>query len=68
MREDYILLDDDLQIMVFPHRPSDPKWLTYDEVDNLERTLSPRITRMIHVYNEMCSWIEFMKLKKEVGE
>ncbi len=57
-RKDLILLDDTMQIMVFPHRPTDPKWLTYDEVDKLERTMSPRITRMIHVYNEMASWIQ----------
>jgi hypothetical protein len=70
MRKDYILLDDDLEIMVFPHKPTDPQWMTYDEVDKLERTLSPRITMMIHVYNEMASWIQRHKhaLEGEIGE
>jgi hypothetical protein len=56
--------------MVVPHKPTDPQWLTYDEVDALERTLSPRITSMLHTYNEMCSWVERNKdaLKKEIGE
>ncbi len=66
IRHDYLLVDDDLEIMVFPHKPGEPKWLTYDEVDKLERTLSPRITRMIHVYNEMCSWTE--RMERSQGE
>jgi hypothetical protein len=70
VRQDLILLDDDLEIMVFPHKPTDPQWVTYEELDKLERTLSPKITRMIHTYNEMCSWTERMKLKMklETGE
>jgi hypothetical protein len=58
MRTDYILLDDDLEIMVIPHKPGEPKWLTYEEVDKLERTLSPKITRMLHFYNEMGAFVE----------
>jgi len=70
MRKDYILLDDDLEIMVVPHKPTDPQWLTYEEIDKLERTLSPRVTRLLHTYNEMCSWVERNKdsLKREIGE
>jgi hypothetical protein len=70
MRKDYILLDDDLEIMVFPHKPTDPQWITYEELDKMERVLSPRITRMLHTYNEMCSWLQTHKdrLRKEMGE
>jgi hypothetical protein len=70
MRKDYILLDDDLEIMVFPHKPTDPQWITYEELDRMERTLSPRITSMLHTYNEMCSWLQIRKnaLQREIGE
>lgn len=66
MREDYLLVDDTLEIMVFPHKPEEPKWFTYDEIDQLERTLSPRITRMIYVYNDMCSFTELIKRSQDV--
>jgi hypothetical protein len=70
MRNDYILLDDDLEIMVFPHKPSNPQWITYEELDRMERVLSPRITSMLHTYNEMASWLQTHKneLRKEIGE
>lgn len=65
VRNDYILLDDDLELFIFPHKPTDPQWLTYDEVDELRRTLSPRMPRMLHTYNEMVSWTERMSLIKK---
>jgi hypothetical protein len=70
VRQDYILLDDDLEIMVFPHKPTDPQWITYEELDRMERVLSPKITRMLHTYNEMASWLQTHKdkLRKEIGE
>jgi hypothetical protein len=73
MRNDYILLDDDLEIMVIPHKPvslpSDRKWLTYDEVDKM-RKIFPRFPRMMQTYNNMAAWVERMELvqRKELGE
>jgi hypothetical protein len=69
MRKDYILLDDDLEIMVVPHIGRDQKWLTYDEVDEM-RKIFPRFPSMLQTYNEMGSWVERMGLKqrKEIGE
>jgi hypothetical protein len=69
MRTDYILLDDDLEIMVIPHKPGEPKWLTYDEVDEL-RLVFRRFPSMIHYYNEMGAWIDaqeqYMETAREV--
>lgn len=65
MREDYILIDDTQQIMVTPYG-KEKKWHTYDEIDELRLKLSPRITRMMFVYNEMGSWIKRMRFPKEV--
>jgi hypothetical protein len=69
MRKDYILLDDDLEIMVVPHIGREQKWLTYDEVDEM-RKIFPRFPAMLQTYNEMGSWVERMELKvrKETGE
>ena len=61
MRKDYILLDDDLEIMVIPHKPvplpSDRKWLTYDEIDEM-RKIFPRFPSMLHIFNDMGSFVE----------
>jgi hypothetical protein len=69
VRKDYILLDDDLQIMVVPHIGRDQKWLSYDEVDEM-RKIFPRFPRMLYNYNEMGAWIQRMELaqRKELGE
>ncbi|MHC4422231.1 MAG: hypothetical protein ACYS1E_16760 [Planctomycetota bacterium] len=69
MRKDYILLDDDLEIMVVPHLGREQKWLTYDEVDEM-RKIFQRFPQMLQTYNEMGSWVERMKnaMRKEIGE
>jgi hypothetical protein len=62
---DYILLDDNLQIMVVPHLAGDPKWFTYDELDEMRRSLDPRITRIILADNKPGAWpmrLELIKL------
>jgi hypothetical protein len=65
MRHDFILLDDDLEIMVVPHLGRDQKWLTYDEVDEM-RWIFPTFPRMLQTYNEMGAWIEQIGLDKEM--
>jgi hypothetical protein len=57
MRTDFILLDDDLEIMVIPHIPEDRKWLTYDEVDEM-RKIFPRFPAMIQAFNDMGNFVE----------
>jgi len=61
IRTDYLLLDDDLEIMVVPHKPvplaTDRKWLTYDEVDEM-RKIFPRFPSMLYNFNEMGAFIE----------
>jgi len=69
VRKDYILLDDDLEIMVVPHIKRDQKWLTYDEVDEM-RKVFPRFPSMLQTYNEMCAWVKRVERlrRKERGE
>ncbi len=74
-RHDYILLDDDLEIMVVPHLARDHKWVTYDEIDGMRKSY-PTFPRMIYNYNEQVSWevrmnlckAHLMRTRKESGE
>ncbi len=74
-RHDYILLDDDLEIMVVPHLVREHKWITYDEIDEMRKSY-PRFPSMIQVYNDQVSWEvrmglakkHLMRTRKEVGE
>jgi hypothetical protein len=53
MREDYILLDDELEIVVCPHFPKDTPYLTYAEVEHYEKTVNPTFMRFLFDYNEL---------------
>jgi hypothetical protein len=64
VRNDYLLLDDDLEIMVVPHLERDHKWVTYDEIDEM-RKVFPRFPSMLQTYNETESWAKRMGLIKE---
>jgi len=68
MRKDYILLDDDLEIMVIPHKPvslpTDRKWLTYDEVDEM-RKIFPRFPSMMQTFNDMGAFVELIEKESD---
>ena len=64
VRKDYILLDDKLGIMVVPHKKSAPQWFTYDEIDEMRLTLSPRVPRMLLAYNEMMAWTKRARIEQ----
>jgi hypothetical protein len=68
MPKKLVMVDDILQIFIIPYYHKTRKYLTYDELDDMRRRLSPRMPSMLYEYNEMCRWVRRMKLRKMVRD